>query len=65
VLFRSLLAAVASNRELMASLNAGNYGTILLVFPVIGLVLGFAAGYLLELPGPPPGGDSLPAAPGS
>jgi hypothetical protein len=60
-----LLAAVASNRELTASLNADNYGTILLVFPVIGLVLGFAAGYLVELPGPPPGDDSLPAVPGS
>jgi len=59
-----LLAAVAANRELTASLNADNYGTILLVFPVIGLVLGLAAGYLAEQPGPPPDGEGGPAAPG-
>jgi hypothetical protein len=38
-----LLAAAAYNRELAASVHAGGYGLVLLIFPVIGLVMGLAS----------------------
>ena len=48
-----VLAAVAYNRELMASANAAGYFLILLVFPVVGFVLG-AVGLILGVcPAPP------------
>ncbi len=55
-----LPAAVIYANELAASVRADNYGLILLVFPVIGLLMGLAGGGLAApapLPGPPPGGS--------
>jgi hypothetical protein len=54
-----LPAAVAYAHELAASVRADNYGMILLIFPVIGLLMGLAGGGMAApapLPGPPPGG---------
>jgi hypothetical protein len=62
-----LPAAVAYARELAASVRADNYGMILLVFPVIGLLMGLAGGGLAApapLAGPPPGGGGPPRPPG-
>ncbi len=59
-----LLAAVAYNHELTASVRADGYGLILLAFPVIGLVMGLAVGVPAEQPGPPPGGGGPPRPPG-
>ncbi len=49
-------------------MRAGHYGLILLVFPVIGLIMGLAGGGLAAgdpaaQPGPPPGGGP-PRPPG-
>jgi hypothetical protein len=57
-----LSAAASYANELAASVRADNYGLILLVFPVIGLVIGLAGGGLAA-PAPlagPPGGDPPP-----
>lgn len=52
-----LSAAVAYNRELVASVEAGGYGLALLIFPVIGLAMGLAssasAGSARAAAGPP------------
>ena len=61
-----LTAAVAYNNELTASVRA-KYGLILLVFPVIGLLMGVVGGgmALPEVPpGLPPGGGGPPGPPG-
>jgi len=62
-----LSAAAAYSRELTASVRA-KYGLILLAFPVIGLILGWAsgacaAGEPAAPPGPPPGGGGGPGGP--
>ena len=62
-----LPAAVSYAHELAASVRADNYGMILLVFPVIGLLMGLAGGGLAApapLSGPPPGGGGPPGPPG-
>ena len=62
-----LPTAVAYARELAASVRADNYGMILLVFPVIGLLMGLAGGGLATpapLAAPPPGGGGPPRPPG-
>jgi hypothetical protein len=62
-----LTAAVAYSNELAASVRADNYGTILLTFPVIGLLMGLAGGGMAApapLSGPPPGGGGPPPPPG-
>ena len=60
-----LPAAVAHANELTASVRADGYGLILLVFPVIGLLMGLAGGgmALPVSPGLPPGGGP-PRPPG-
>ena len=66
-----LTAAASYANELAASVRADNYGLILLVFPVIGLLMGLAGGGLaapapLSGPpggGPPPGGGGTPGQP--
>ena len=60
-----LSAAVAYNRELTASTNAGGYFLILLAFPIIGLILGAPASSWTHIlppgdPGSPPGGGGPP-----
>jgi heme/copper-type cytochrome/quinol oxidase subunit 2 len=62
-----LPAAVSYAHELAASVRADNYGMILLVFPVIGLLMGLAGGGLAApaaLADPPPGGGGPPRPPG-
>jgi hypothetical protein len=64
-----LSAAVSYAHALAASVRADNYGLILLVFPVIGLVMGLAGGGLAAPapaapPGLPPGGGGPPGPPG-
>lgn len=59
-----LVAAVARGRELWASVRASGYFAILLTFPVIGLVMGLAAGGAVAQPGPPSGGGGPPRPPG-
>lgn len=46
-----LSAAVSYANELAASVRADSYGMILLVFPVIGLLMGLAGGLAASLPG--------------
>ena len=59
-----LSAATAHGRALTAGLNATGYGQMLLIFPVIGLVLGvFGSAWAHNLtsgPGSPPGGGGPP-----
>jgi hypothetical protein len=60
-----LSAAVAYNRELTASTNAGGYFLILLAFPIIGLILSAPASAWTPIlppgdPGSPPGGGGPP-----
>jgi hypothetical protein len=61
-------SAVASNIEVTACVRSAGYGLILVVFPVIGLVMGLAGGGLAAgpatQPGPPPGGGGPPRPPG-
>jgi hypothetical protein len=62
-----LPAAVAYAHQLAASVRADNYGMILLVFPVIGLLMGMAGGGLAfpaPLADPPAGGGGPPGPPG-
>jgi hypothetical protein len=62
-----LPAAVAYANQLAASVRADNYGLILVVFPVIGLLMGLAGGGLAApapLADPPPGGGGPPRPPG-
>jgi hypothetical protein len=62
-----LSAAVSYGNELAASVRADNYGSILLAFPVIGLIMGLAGGGIAApapLSGPPPGGSGPPGPPG-
>jgi len=62
-----LPAAVAYANQLAASVRADNYGMILLVFPVIGLLMGLAGGGLAfpaPLSDPPSGGGGPPRPPG-
>jgi hypothetical protein len=62
-----LPAAVIYAHQLAASVRADNYGMILLVFPVIGLLMGLAGGGLAfpaPLADPPPGGGGPPRPPG-
>jgi len=62
-----LPGAVAYAHELAASVRADNYGMILLVFPVIGLLMGLAGGGMAAPappPGPSPGGGGPPRPPG-
>jgi hypothetical protein len=63
-----LSAAVSYAHELAASVRADNYGMILLVFPVIGLLMGMAGGgmaFPAVPPGAPPGGGGgEPGPPG-
>ena len=58
-----LSAAVAYSRELTASVQAGGYGLVLLVFPVIGLALGLASSASANRPGSPPDGAGPPGPP--
>jgi hypothetical protein len=54
-----LSAAIAHTYELTASVRSGGYGLIMLVFPVVGLIVGLVAGGLaVDAPptGAPPGG---------
>jgi len=60
-----LSAAVAYSRELTASVQAGGYGLVLLIFPVIGLAMGLASSVSADQPGPPPGCGGPPGPPGS
>ena len=60
-----LSAAAAYGRELTASMNASGYGQMLLIFPVIGLVMGvFGSAWAHNItsggPGSPPGGGGPP-----
>ena len=62
-----LTAAASYANELAASVRADNYGSILLAFPVIGLLMGLAgAGIAAPAPlaDPPPGGGGPPPPPG-
>lgn len=64
-----LPAALAYHHEITASVHAVNYGIVLLVFPVIGLIMGlagggFAAGPTAQPAGSPPGGGGPPRPPG-
>ena len=59
-----LPVAVAYHHELTASAGAGGYGLVLVAFPVIGLVMGLAAGGGAAQPGPPPGRGGPPPPPG-
>jgi hypothetical protein len=64
---QQLPTAVVYAHELAASVRADNYGMILLVFPVIGLLMGLAAGgvaFPAPLADPPPGGGGPPRPPG-
>jgi hypothetical protein len=67
-----LLAAAARSHELAAGKSVGGYGLILLIFPVIGLLLGMASAVPADSatsPGPSPGGggpggpDPVPDSP--
>jgi hypothetical protein len=58
-----LLAAAAYSHELAAGKSVGGYGLILLIFPVIGLLLGMASAVPADSatsPGPSPGGGGPP-----
>jgi hypothetical protein len=58
-----LLPAAAYSHELAAAKSVGGYGLILLIFPVIGLLLGMAGGVpgdSATSPGPSPGGGGPP-----
>lgn len=63
-----LTAAATYLHVLTASVRVGNYGLVLVAFPVIGLIMGLAGGGLAAgdpaaQPGPPPGGGP-PHSPG-
>ena len=59
-----LSAAAAYGRELTAGMNASGYGQMLLLFPIVGLVMGAGgsawAHNLTSGPGLPPGGGGPP-----
>ena len=61
-------AALAANYELTASVRTDGYGLIMLIFPVVGLVVGLmAGGYSVDAPptgAPPGGGGGEPGPPG-
>ena len=62
-----LLTAAAYSHELAAAKSVGGYGLILLIFPVVGLLLGMASGVPTDSatsPGPSPGGGGPPGPPG-
>jgi hypothetical protein len=62
-----LLPAAAYSHELAAAKTVGGYGLILLIFPVIGLLLGMASGVPADSatsPGPSPGEGGPPGPPG-
>lgn len=58
-----LTAAATYLNELNASVRVGNYSLILVIFPLIGLFMGLAAGAIAEQPGPQLGGGP-PRPPG-